>query len=66
MKMIKTLFLTCFFVVTMSLTGCLTVEDAAESITPATGGFSDDGSISWGGGSWGGSTLGDIESFLGR
>ena len=63
MKMIKTLSLTCFFILTMSLTGCLTAEDAADITTDS---FSDESSFSWGGGSFGGDTLSDITNIFGQ
>jgi len=64
MKMIKTLFLTCFFILTFSLTACLTTEEAAEAIDSTTDNFSSDSFFSWGGGSFGGNGLGDFEGIL--
>ena len=57
MKMIKTLFLSCFFILTMSLTGCLTIEDGVATVsttdtysTTTTDSYSSDSSSRWGGG----------------
>ena len=45
MKMIKTLFLSCFFILTMSLTGCLTIEEGAVTTSTSTSTTSDSGGL---------------------
>ena len=66
MKMIKTLSITCFFILTMFLTGCLTAEDVTDAADTTTDSFSDESSFSWGGGSFGGDTLSDISNIFGQ
>ena len=64
--MLKPLFLSGFFIITISLTGCLvTTEDAGEGII-ITDSFSGESSFSWGGGSFGGLDVKEVSSRFGR